>query len=356
MARATKRAVGLALALAVALALLLAALTAGRGGQWTWTASETTAALKFADLPVLDPAKALVSSATDLKCRKAGGDCRFGLYRIRGQAAKGAVVVTLSSHLSGAVFKVTYAGVEFVNPVAIVGASMQTALVYDGKHEYNPTEAGCGDCDSFTGKSSSRLLAMRGTGRAVYTSTRAAYFNPPGKATPSSGIVTANKTVLSDTVISKRLEFVGPGTCEYTVEVRNPPNKHWFSLLEVLCCWCPRAACKKMEVLTGGRWTEAPDKPAVLYFVDKTAGLAMATADGAVAMGVKLLAWPQGDRWETPRYGTPHSSAIWRKWSITQRWNPKKDQSVRLAGTPFVWRIRLYFGSFAEVKGVVAKG
>lgn len=319
-------------------------------------AAETAVAtLKFADLPALDPQTALVKSSVGLKCQKAtgGGDCRFGLYRIRGQAAKGAVVVTLSSHLAGAVFKVTYAGVEFVNPVAIVGASMQTALVYDGKHEYNPTEAGCGTCDSFTGTSSSKLLKMRGTERAVYTSTRAAYFNKPGQATPKSGIVTANKTVLSDTVISKRIEFVAPGMCEYTVEVRNPANRHYFSLLEVLCCWTPRAACKKMEVLTAGRWSEAPDKPAVLYSVDKTAGLAMATADGSVAMGVKLLAWPQGDRIELPRYGTPQSSAIWRKWSITQRINPKKDKSYRIPETPYVWKIRLYFGSFSEVKAMV---
>lgn len=294
----------------------------------------------------------MVKTSVGLKC-KTSGECRFGLYKIKGQASKGSVVITLSSHLAGGVFKVTYNGVEFVNPVAIVGASMQTALVYDGKHQYNPTEAGCGNCDSFTGKSSSKLLALRGTERAVYTSVQAAYFNEPGKAT--AGIVTANKTVLSDTVISKRIEFVAPGVCEYTVEVRNPANRHWFSLLEVLCCWCPRAACKQMQVLTGGTWTDAPDKPAVLYFVDKTAGLAMSTADGETAMGVRLMSYPTGDRWETPRYGTPHSHRIWRKWSVTQRINAKKDQSYRIAGTPFVWKIRLYFGLMSEVKQMIAK-
>lgn len=309
----------------------------------------SSGSIQYADLPSLDIKKAMVPTNVGLKCK--AGDCRFGLYKIRGQASKGPVTITLSSHLSGGVFKVTYAGVEFVTPVAIVGGSMQTALVYDGKHEYNPTEAGCGNLDSFTGKSSSKLLALRGNDKAVYTSVQAAYFNQPGKV--NAGIVTANKTVLSDTIMSKRIEFVGNGVCEYTVEVRNPPNRHYFSLLEVLCCWCPRAACQKMEVLTGGKWTTAPDQQA-LYFVDKTAGLAMSTADGGVAMGVKLLAYPQGGRWELPRYGTPQSTNVWRKWSITQRINPRKDQSYKIPGMPYIWRMRLYFGTFTEVKSMIS--
>lgn len=319
----------------------------GSGGGGGGGSSGST--LSYKDLPLLDTQKALVPTSVGLACK--GSDCRFGLYKIRGQASKGPVTITLSSHLAGGVFKVTYAGVEFVNPVAIVGGSMQTALVYDGKQEYNPTEAGCGDLDSFTGKSSSKLLALRGTDKAVYTSTQAAFFNQPGKV--NAGIVTANKTVLSDTIISKRVEFVSPGVCEYTVEVRNPANRHYFSLLEVLCCWCPRAACKKMEVLTGGNWTTAPDQQA-LYFANKTSGLAMSTEDGGVAMGVKLMTYPQGGRWETARYGTPISSGVWRKWSVTQRINPRKDQSYKIPSTPYVWRIRLYFGSFAEVKNKMA--
>jgi hypothetical protein len=295
------------------------------------------------------PAASFTNTRVGLKCKS--GDCVFGLYTISGAAAGGAVSVQLSSHLSGAVFRVTYRGVDFVNPVAIVGGSMQTALVYDGKGQYNPTEAGAGNLDSFTGKSSSKLLSLRGNGRAAYTSTQAAYFNEPGKV--SKGIMTGNRTVLSDTVMSKRLEFVGDGACDYTIQVRNPANRHYFSLLEVLCCWTPRAACRQMQVLVGGAWQTAPDT-LKLYFVPNARGLAMSTADGGTAMGVKLLSYPSGGRWEAPRYGTPQSNAVWRKWSITQRINPNKDQSFRIPGTPFTWRIRLFFGTLASVKTAIA--
>lgn len=303
--------------------------------------------LSYGDLPALSPSTAFRKTDTGLGCRTGG--CSFGLYTIGGGG--GGATITLSDHLAGGVWKATYKGVEFVNPVAIVGASMQTALVYDEKRAYNPTEAGCGRCDSFTGRSSSKLLRMHGSNRAAYTSVQAAYFDPPGSE--FKGYAAKNTTQLSDTAIAKRLEFAGPTECEYSVEVRNPPGRHYFSLLEVLCSWCPRAACAQMYVLQDG-WKSAPDSQQ-LYFANATHGLVMATSSGEAAMGVKLLDWPRGGRWETPRYGTPESSDVWRKWSITQRINPSKDPSFRIPGTPYVWRLRLFFGTLRDVQARIER-
>lgn len=318
----------------------------GGGGAPMGGRESTPPPLRFTDLPALSPSSAFRKTDVGLGC-KAGG-CSFGLYAIGGG---GATRITLSDHLAGGVWKATYRGVEFVNPVAIVGASMQTALVYDEKRAYNPTEAGCGRCDSFTGRSSSKILKMHGSGSKVYTSVQAAYFDPPGSE--FKGYEARNTTVVSDTVISKRLEFVGENECDYAVEVRNPPQKHYFSLLEVLCSWCPRAACAQMYVLQDG-WRSAPDSQQ-LYFANATHGLVMATSSGEAAMGVKLLDYPRGGRWEIPRYGTPESTGVWRKWSVTQRINPTKDPSYKIGGTPYVWRIRLYFGSLRDVQARMAQ-
>lgn len=299
------------------------------------------------DLPALNPSTAFVKTDVGLSCKS--GPCRFGLYSI----TRGNTTITLSDHLAGAVFKVTHAGTEFVNPVAIVGASMQAAGVFDGKGEYNPTHAGAGDLDSFTGKSTSKILEFRGNKTATYTKVQAAYFNQVGKV--SKGIMTANRKNLSDTIMSARIEFVDESTVDYTVGILFEPD-HWFFLGEIVCCWTPRAACAQMEVLSNsGAWQDAPDQ-LQLYFADKFNGLVMGTASGNAAMGVRLLSYPTGARWETARYGHPESSPVWRKWSITQRINPQKDESYALPRGPWVWRIRLFFGTFSGVKARMAKG
>lgn len=312
--------------------------------------------LRRDDVPLAGP-EDFVPTQEPLQCKK--GPCTFGLLRLRGTALDGVtpVAFTLSTHLAGAVYKLTYGTTEFVKPVAIVGASMQTALIYDSP-ALNPTEAGCGDCDSFTARSSSQLLEVRRADRAVYTSTRAAYFNPPGK-TLRFGAPTANDVVLSDTVINKRIEFVRPGVVEYTVGVVVPPQKYYFSLLEVLCVWCPRAACQTMDVLIDGAWTAMPDA-ADLYWIDlpnqpKCRGLAMSDAAGGRALGVRLLEWPRGAKWESPRYGTPDSDAAWRKWSITHRINATKDETYRIPGGAYTWKIQLVFGPLARVKAELAQ-
>ncbi len=303
-----------------------------------------------------------VKTRQPLECPKApggGGKCVFGLYELRRKD----VTFTLSTHLAGGVYKLTYKGVEFVNPVAIVGASMQTALIYDDNWSFNPTEAGCGDCDSFSGASSSKLLAARAApGRAVYTSVRAANFFPPGKKLKWGTAI--NTSIASETIISKRIEFLDDSSAEYAIGVTMPRGKHWFSLLEVLCVWTPRKACETMQVLSDGRWILAPDddpirrKP-VLYWVEaprfpKTAGLVMCGRDTGVALGVKLVEYPRGGGWESPRYGTPLSMQAWRKWSITHRINPSKNKSFRVPGGTYVWKFRLFFGTLDRVKAAVA--
>lgn len=305
------------------------------------------------DLPLLDMKTAYVPSEEPLECVNKKR-CVFGLYKIAGQASGGPVTFTLSTHLAGAVYKVTYAGYEFVNPVAIVGASMQTSVFYDEQGAYNPTEAGLGAIDSFTGRSTSRMLELRGTSKAVYTSVQAAYFNKPD-AQLKWGLNPKHTTLLSDTIINKRIEFVDKGTCDYTMNMVVQPDKHSNGLWEVLCVWCPRAACAQMQVRLDGTWKDAEDKFNLFWVLrDRASGLVMANTAGTVAMGIKLMQFPKGSYWDSPRYGTPLSNKLWRKWSITQAYNRRKDKAVKIPGGVYEWKMRMFFGTLAEVKTRIA--
>lgn len=291
-----------------------------------------------------------------VRCQRGGKDqnaCVFGLCRLAGRAPGGDVTVTLSSHLGGAVYKLTYGGVEFVDPVPIVGASMQTALVFDGKGEYNPTEGGNGELDSFTGKSSTQILEAWAGDRAVSTSARLAYFLRPGTGSARhTGIV-------SDVVLSKRVEFVDVGVLDYTVSLAFPGDKHYFSLVEVLATWVPVDACRQMVVHSGGGWRSfVLDE---LYWAEGTrqgpasSGLVLGVADGSVAMGVALLEWPRGGQWESPRFSMPDTDPRWRKWSIVQRIGLPSKPSFRIPAQTATWKIRMYFGSVEQVKRAVAR-
>lgn len=316
------------------------------------------------DLAPFSPAsKGFVATKDSLRCnrdpRQGGkltrGDlvpCTFGLYRLSVPAPGGAAVFTLSTHLSGAIYKLTYRGKEFVNPVPIVGASMQTALTFDSNPMLNPTEAGCGDCDSFTAKSTSKLLDFRASSKATYTSVKPAQFTPQERPFRP-------ETQLADCLIERRIEAVAHGTADMTIGVTVPPQKHWHCILEVLCNWNPVETSEVMEVFQNGRWSAMSQENAKkyepsLYYLDfkgnRTDGILTATADRAVCLGIRVLGTPTGQKWASARYGTPASRDAWRKWSVTHVINARKDQSYRIPGGRYTWKIRFYFGDVDGVK------
>ncbi len=319
------------------------------------------------DLRPLDIKTAYRKEPQPLACksgtRTPDGRCIFGLYTLRG----GDVEVMLSDHLAGAVYRMTYRDIDFVNPVAIVGASLQTAIVYDAWGTQNPTEAGV-KTDSFTTASSSRMLDLRADEDAkrpsVYTSVQAANFVPPGELWGRSNKVTGNKTVMSDTRIAKRIDFLGDNALRYTVGI-TVPRGHWYALPEVLCSWVPIASADTFQVLRSstGAWVEIPDKPGVhgddLFYVQHVGskwpahgGFVTATADGEAAMGLQLVDFPRG--FESPRYGAPESHPTWRKWSITHRLGDPRDSSFVLPPGEYTWVVNIVFGTLKSVQARLA--
>jgi hypothetical protein len=309
---------------------------------------------------------AFATTKTNLDC-KTMPKCVFGVYTLSGKK----VTVELSTHLGGAVYKLSYDGVDFVLPVAIVGASMQTAMSFDirpqlgmANEQYNPTEGGT-STDSFTGRSSSKILELRGNDTTVYTRSTPAYFRPPGylltdKRTGKRTLPVLNKTILSKVELSKRIEFINDTTLEYTVNL-NIPEGRYFSQIEVLACWVPTAASKQRSVLQNDGW-KTPKNNEIFWVKSgktQTYGIINATADKKHAWGVVLTDWPKtvenGPAIDIPRYRFEGESNTWRKFNIVQRLGSNKNFSTPIPGGMYGWKIRFYFGTMQEVRSVLSK-
>jgi len=312
------------------------------------------------------PTSAFVSTKSNLDC-KTMPKCVFGVYTLSGKK----VTVELSTHLGGAVYKLSYDGVDFVLPVAIVGASLQTAMSFDIRpqlgmtnEQYNPTEGGV-STDSFTGRSSSKILELRGNDTTVYTRSIPAYFRPPGyllidKRTGKRTLPAVNKTVLSEVELSKRIEFINETTLEYTVNL-NIPEGHYFSQIEVLACWVPTASSERRSVLQNNFW-KTPKNNEIFWVKSgktRTYGIINSTADGKHAWGVVLLDWPKtvenGPALDIPRYRFEGESKSWRKFNIVQRFGTNKNFDTPIPGGIYGWKFRFYFGTMDEVRTMLSK-
>ena len=279
------------------------------------------------------------------------------------------MTVQLSTHIGGAVYRLSYDGVDFVLPVAIVGASLQTAMSFDIRPQlgmsnemYNPTEGGM-STDSFTGKSSSKILELRANDNAVYTRSIPAYFRPPGyllvdKRTGKRTLKVANKTVLSNVELSKRIEFIDETTLDYSVSL-NIPSGHYFSQVEVLACWVPIASSENRSVLQNDGW-KTPKNTEIFWVKSgktQTYGIINATSDRKRAWGVMLLEYPQsvvnGPSLDMPRYTFESESSTWRKFNIVQRLGSNKNFSMPLPEGMYGWRFRFIFGTMDDVKSKI---
>jgi len=321
---------------------------------------DTSVVIRYDDLKQL-LLSAFVQTKTDLAC-KTMPKCIFGIYTLSNKK----VTVQLSTHIGGAVYRLSYDGVDFVLPVAIVGASLQTAMSFDIRPQlgmsnemYNPTEGGM-STDSFTGKSSSKILELRANDNAVYTRSIPAYFRPPGyllvdKRTGKRTLKVANRTVLSNVELSKRIEFIDETTLDYSMSL-NIPSGHYFSQVEVLACWVPIASSENRSVLQNDGW-KTPKNTEIFWVKSgktRTYGIINATSDRKRAWGVMLLEYPQsvvnGPPLDVPRYTFESESSTWRKFNIVQRLGSNKNFSVPLPEGMYGWRFRFIFGTMDDVK------
>lgn len=285
------------------------------------------------------------------ECKTPDRTCTVGVLNFTAPAPGGTVTFQLSTHLAGAVFRITYIDTEFIQPMMITGGSLQSDVFYDGKcvddvgsecpksWKLNPTEAGTKK-DAFTGESTSKLLSYKITNTYVTTTVQAAYYFG---AMPQP----------SDTKISKKIRYLGrPGDIEYTVTF-DLAKTQTGCLFEVLAGWIPTASSETIYAYSpikgGDKWFYWADANA--KFGDgedhlvSPAGMVTTTKDGKRAWGVVPIG--------VPKHGDLQFKCLMRAGrDTTDEW--KKFSVMTHAGdTPlrgdYTWTFRMFFGSLADV-------
>jgi len=185
-----------------------------------------------------------------------GDNTTIETYKVSGHG----IEVTASSRLAGAIESVKWNGVEFL-VAQDHGRGMQSAASFNYHGEvYNPTEAGS-SADG-TGLSSSSILIGVKVGEALETHTQMAYWIPVGDK------------VLSDHILSKRLQMVAPNVIQYDVQFY-VPRDYEHGQIEVLTGYMPPSFNQFMSV-DGQPISKGPgEQPLPLIF-----------SDGVNAMGI----------------------------------------------------------------------
>lgn len=295
-------------------------------------AASTMSRLDASSLPKKNISQAFVPS------QEGFGVGRVNIFKL----SRGPVTLVLSTHLAGAIYRFMYDGTDFVKPVPIVGASMQSAVALDippggSAEQRNPTEAGCAELDSNKGKSSSKMLDFRASTSGVYTSTQPAYFRKPGLMIRGKGgglVPVLNKEVVSDVIMNKMVSFVDDTTLEYVIEHVYPHGKYERAIISVVACWTPWESSSQFHVLMGNQLSVM--QQGRLYV--NARGLVVSNG-GSKAMGIVCVSAPSGGQRSFKFSG--EKTGQWRSWNHVH--------ALRNPGT-LVWRHRLYFGTLESVK------
>jgi hypothetical protein len=222
---------------------------------------------------------------------------------IRSAAGGSEIVITTTPRVAGAIHSLTWNGQEFIDSFDH-GRQLQSAANFDNGTEltaetFNPTEAGS-QRDGRGRASSSRLLHMVVTDRALQTTTQMAFWLAPGEA--SAGHPAKNTQILSDHLLTKRvgIGYRGlPHVIQYHVTFSVPIGEyHTFAQFEAVTGYMPTAfstfwkfdpRVSKLEALSHGPGEQA--HPVVF-----------STETGSHAMGVYSPDQPSPD-YEHAGYG-----------------------------------------------------
>ena len=274
--------------------------------------------------------------------------CTYGLFSLSGKGPDGSITVTLSSHLAGGIYALNYAGTDFVLPVPITGASMQSAIFMDGG-SYNPTSNGAWK-DAGTGISTSKLVDFRADATKVYTSVMAAEYLPPGIWDARRQHYTPYTYEVSDVRMSKLLEFVGNGEMQYTVSMTIPPNKYTQATVAPYSAWVPYASSAQMLGYVDGVWTTLLRWCEQINGHNHPTAIAVGNADGSRAYSMVLVQWPYLPKWNIKNvpmigHGDVEIQNNWRKWNVTHPFTARG-----IDGGEYVWKMHMFFGTMDIVK------
>ncbi|HEY6169422.1 MAG TPA: hypothetical protein VI454_15380 [Verrucomicrobiae bacterium] len=261
---------------------------------------------------------------------------------IRSRAGVSDIVITSTARFAGAIHSVTWNGKEFIDSTDH-GRQLQSAINCDLgtpiiAETFNPTEAGS-RLDGAGPKSSSRLLRLIAKSNVLQTTTQMAFWLAPGEK--SEGDPAKNTTILSDHVVTKRVEIGWRGmhhVIRYDVTFGLPVGeRHNESVFEAVTGYMPaefsrflkfNPASGELEPLEAGNGEQ--NFPVVL-----------ATENGGHAMGIFS---PEAG----PRYGRfRFSEASVVKWNCVFR---RRDPAYGVTPGDYAFRQFVIVGDLVAVR------
>ena len=281
------------------------------------------------------------------------------------------IAVLFAARLAGAVYSMTWKGHEFVQALPGNGGSQQSALAYDlplgeTPEVENPTEAG--SWHDGLGKTTSRWTEAAASDAEMYTKCQMAYFFPPGEIPFSSARRTVARGVgpVSDTWLTKRVSIGWrgfPNVVNYRLKFECP-SPHWFTQVEVLTGYMPRAFGKMYVVEAGGRPRALPGGMYVTPAPSTPLPIIVAKTDD-VALGVLAYAAPSNGTYPwSPWYmidaqsdtavgTTVQTPAPMTKWNVVWHGGSQLVTTKRVPAS-MTFGVALVIGSVAQCAGTIA--
>ena len=261
---------------------------------------------------------------------------------IRGRAGPSEIVIRTTARVAGAIDSLTWDGMEFLDS-SDHGRQLQSASNLDlGRRfipeVFNPTEAGS-VADGAGPKSASELLSLRAGKNTLETTTRMAFWLPPGGK--SEGHPAYNDKVVSDHLLNKwvRIGYKGlPHAIEYEVTFTLPKGEHHkLAQFEALTGYMP-PAFRDFRTLDVGTGALSPlsDGPG-----EQAKPVIFATPTGSHAMGVYSPERPP------PGYGRFRFEA-----EKVNKWNCvfRVRDPAGVAPGPYRYRIFVAVGTLDDVR------
>jgi hypothetical protein len=258
--------------------------------------------------------------------------------------SSGMASIDLAEHLNSGVFKITYNGVNFAAPTLTTRGTFGTSAAFD----LHGGELACQRKLTENGNREVRMedeiSDVAADEKSILITTKLFSEGVPGER-GSEGVMCLNDTFVSDIVHTKQIKNVSPGVVDYFVKI-NVPSKFTYGVVEVLSSTFFNDIIIQL-IRTGDTWRAMENKsyPNGGFVIAKTP---------EAAMGVALVEWPCGAVCFPPKVNYHEYSNV-NKWNITQQIGSPINDSIKVPGGEYSWRIRFLFGPIWEVQQKINK-
>jgi len=257
--------------------------------------------------------------------------------------------IDLAEHVNGAVFKITYNGVNFVAPSLYSVGCLGTAAVFDFQRNETAGQRKITEIGNKDVPMVDEISDIAADDKSVMITTKMMSESIPGSLSKDEvlrsgdiipGRINMNTGFMSDVIHTKKIEIIDDGIVDYYVRI-NIPAKYSHGIVEVLSGTFMNDIL--IHLVKNKKWDLMDDK-----IMKNSTGFVIAKSPDT-AMGVCLVEWPRGAVVFPPVVGFRKFTNV-NKWSICQQFGSMINTSVKIPGGEYSWRIRLIFGPIWQVQ------